>query len=322
MDISNNIRTRFLIISDTHGMEFITDKKLQHVDVAIHCGDLTDESKIEEFRTTIQLLKNIDAPLKLVIAGNHDFTMDIPVFKEKVADLEARQPGESKLAFKIFGDYGEARQLFEEAGTAGIILLDEGIHRFNLRNGALLTVYASPYTPTSSVGDWGFQYHRDEKHDFAIKKDVDIVITHGPPKGIMDYTGSSQRGGCSTLFEAVARARPRLHCFGHIHEGWGAKLITWRDKPSETPSHFTDIDNERSVLVEKLSTLKLKTPEAKLKMEKYIREGCCTTSHCTGDPNPLEFNSQTLFVNAAIKGMSDNDPAHLPWLVDIELPKG
>ncbi|KAI0133555.1 hypothetical protein BJ170DRAFT_606663 [Xylariales sp. AK1849] len=59
----------------------------------------------------------------------------------------------------------------------------------------------------------------------------------------MDYTDSKQRAGCPHLFGAIRRAKPLLHCFGHIHEGWGSKLVTWRDKISERPSHFTDIDN-------------------------------------------------------------------------------
>lgn len=223
-----NIKTRFLIISDTHGEEFRPETKpLKHADVTIHCGDLTDGSKIEEYRATIRLLKDRDAPLKLVIAGNHDFTMDIPVFKRKIA--EVRPPLDPNLVRREYGDYGEVRQLFKEAEAeaAGIVFLDEGTHRFTLENGALLTVYASPWTP-SLGGHWGFQYHPEQGqgHNFAIEKGVDVVITHGPPRGIMDYTASDQRAGCPDLFAAVARARPRLHCFGHIHEGWGAKLVT------------------------------------------------------------------------------------------------
>jgi hypothetical protein len=328
MDVSNesNIKTRFLIISDTHGMEFTPMiRPTDHADVAIHCGDLTDKSKIEEFQTTIQLLKDIDAPLKLVIAGNHDFAMDVPVFKRKIAELEARQSVEPELLRKTYGDYGEVRQLFEEAKAAGIIFLDKGIHRFNLENGALLTVYASPYTP--SLGDRGFGYHPEQGHDFSIKKGVDVVITHGSPRGIMDYTHSRQRAGCPQLFGVVARARPCLHCFEHIHEGWGAKLITWRDQLSEIPSHFTDIDNDKSVLVENLSSLRgskfdtIQTLEEKFKkMEYYHHERSRVTSHCAGDANLIKSGSQTLFVNAAIEGTSEDYPVQLPWLVDIELP--
>ena len=321
---STSVKTRFLILSDTHGMEFRPEHRpFQHADVAIHCGDLTEESKLEEYRASIRLLKDIHAPLKLVIAGNHDFTMDVPAFRKKVAD--ARPPLDPDLVRKVYGDYGNARQMFEDARAAGIIFLDGGSHQFTLENGAVLTVYASPWTP--SLGDWGFQYPPGQGHNFEITKGIDLVITHGPPKGIMDYTESKQRAGCSDLFGAVARARPRLHCFGHIHEGWGAKMVTWRDQLTETPSHFTDIDNEKSVILEKLSGFKqsrfdtVESKEQKLKKtEHYRRERCYTTSHCIGDANPLEFGKQTLFVNAAIQGTEEH-PLQMPWLVELELPR-
>jgi Calcineurin-like phosphoesterase len=209
--MDSKIKTRLLIISDTHGMDFSpAHKPLQHADVAIHCGDLTGGSKLEEFRTTIQLLKDINAPLKLAIAGNHDFTMDIPTFEKKVE--EVTPPLDPELVAKEYGTLGEARHLFEGAKDAGIIYLDEGTHQFTLKNAALLMVYASPYTP--ALGAWGFQYHPERGHNFSIRKEVDVAITHGPPRGIMDYTYSRERAGCPNLFAAVARARPRVHCFG------------------------------------------------------------------------------------------------------------
>ena len=318
------VRTRFLILSDTHGTEFpLENRPIQHADVAIHCGDLTEESKMEEFRASIRLLKDIHAPLKLVIAGNHDFTLDIVAFRKKVAD--ARPPLDPALVREVYGEYGGARQIFEDARAAGVIFLDEGSHQFLLENRAILNVYASPWTP--SLGDWGFQYPPVQGRNFEIMKGVDLVITHGPPKGIMDYTESKQRAGCSDLFGAVARARPRLHCFGHIHEGWGAKMVTWRDQLTERPSHFTDINNERSIVVEKLSGFrqsKFDTEESKgqksQKTEHCRRERCYAISHCTGDANPLQFGAQTLFVNAAIQGTKEH-PLQLPWLVEVELPK-
>ena len=302
------VKTRRLILSDMHGTEFQSENKsIQHTDVAIHCGDLTEESKLNEFRASIRLLQAIDAPLKLVIAGNHDFTMDIPAFRKKVA--EAQPPLDPDLVKKEYGDYGETRQILEDARAAGVIFLDEGSHRFILRNGALLTVYASPYTP--SLADWGFQYPPAHGHDL----------------GIMDCTDSKQRAGCSDLFGAVARARPRLHCFGHIHEGWGAKMVTWRGQLTETPSHFTDIDNERSTVIEKLSGLRpSKFDSAEIKMQKleklehYQRKRCYTTSHCPETANPLEFGAQTLSISAAIEGTQDH-PLQLPWLVELNLPK-
>lgn len=302
---SSNIKTPFLVFSDTHGLDSLPDSiSCPFANVAIHCGDLTTESKIHEYEASIRFLQAVYAPLKLVIAGNHDFTMDIPVFQRKVA--EAQPPLEPQLVEIAYGDYGQARRLFNE-GT-GITFLDEGTHFFCLRNGALLSVYASPQTP--SLGDWGFQYHPDYGHEFSIDK-VDIVMTHGPPRGIMDYTRSGQRAGCPYLFEAVARARPRMHCFGHIHEAWGAKLVTWRPHTTTKPSHLTNIDNGKSVLIDRLPSCREKNGQT--------LSGCSATSHCSGDPNPLQCGSQTLFVNAAIEGAEDF-ALQPPWVIDLELP--
>ena len=94
----------------------------------------------------------------------------------------------------------------------------------------------------------------------------------------MDYTEFKQRAGCPDLFGAIARARPRLHCFGHIHDGWGAKMVTWRERLTEKPSHFTEIDNDRSTTIEKLSGIehsRFDTPESKekkSKKEQYHRQ--------------------------------------------------
>lgn len=164
-----NIKTRFIIISDTHGEEFKPEAKpLKHADVAIHCGDLTDQSKIEEYRATIRLLKDIDASLKLVIAGNHDFTMDNPVFKRKIA--EVRPPLDPDVVRREYGDYGEVRQLFEEAKAAGIMFLDEGTYHFTLENGALLTVYASPWTP--SLGGWDFSITQRKGTNSLLRREL------------------------------------------------------------------------------------------------------------------------------------------------------
>ncbi|CAG8198983.1 unnamed protein product [Penicillium olsonii] len=324
--MTTNIKTRFLICSDTHGISSLpglVPSTEQHADVAIHCGDLTTESQLHEYKASILLLQEINAPLKLVIAGNHDFTMDIPMFHKKVAEAPSL---ERELVERAYGYDGEARRLFEDTG---ITFLDEGVHSFHLQNGALLTVYASPYTP--SLGDWGFQYHPDQGHDFMIDASshthsIDIVITHGPPRGILDYTNSGERAGSVDLFRALARARPRprMHCFGHIHEGWGAKLVTWRDRTSDFPSHLTDIDNGQSCSIAKLSDINDRNRHP-LSGDSAPLE-CFTTSHCSGDAHPLQWGSQTLFVNASIEGAhqglddkNENITMQPPWLVDLEL---
>lgn len=103
----------------------------------------------------------------------------------------------------------------------------------------------------------------------------------------MDITNGRERVGCPDLFGAVARARPSIHCFGHIHEGWGAKLVTWKGSGTNKPSHFTAIDNENSPVIEKLAALRQSTldsdeiaAEKRMKLERLSHTRCSTTSHC------------------------------------------
>ncbi|KAI1353182.1 ser/Thr protein phosphatase family protein [Xylaria sp. FL0043] len=313
------VKTRILIISDTHGKTFKVTPE-HKADLVIHCGDLTDKSKLHEYQQTLQLLKDLDAPLKLVIPGNHDFSLDAVAFERKVN--EAAKIHGPEFVRREYGGYGEVRRLFDEA--PGIMLLDEGTHKFTSQNGALLTVYASPYTP--STRDNTFQYHPDDGHKFAIEEHTDIVITHGPPLGIMDrtYHGSV---GCEDLFAAVARARPRLHCFGHVHADWGAKLVAWRDETTYTRSRFAGIDEDRCVVIDTLRRITLrKSDRPQLRWSKLYRalqykaKGYCAASCCQGDRHAVEFGANTLFVNAAIQGISRNFPMHPPWIVDIDLP--
>ncbi|KAK8048291.1 hypothetical protein PG994_010021 [Apiospora phragmitis] len=95
----------------------------------------------------------------------------------------------------------------------------------------------------------------------------------------------------------------------------------------QPPSHSTHIDNDRSVVIEKLSNLTKgrfdDSDMTRAKVERaqaYARKGYCITSHCSHDTHPLSSGSQTLFVNASIEGRDDDLPVQPPWIVDIELP--
>jgi Icc-related predicted phosphoesterase len=82
--------------------------------------------------------------------------------------------------------------------------------------------WGSPHTPT--FGNWAFMKKR-EKINLVwqnIPDDTDILIVHGPPKGILDHSynreGVYERCGCSALRKHVLnRIKPKLMCFGHIH---------------------------------------------------------------------------------------------------------
>ncbi len=63
-------------------------------------------------------------------------------------------------------------------------------------------------------------------HDrwMKIPEDTDVLITHGPPKGIGDEALAGlwcQNVGCVDLLHRIKQLRLKAHIFGHIHEGYG-----------------------------------------------------------------------------------------------------
>ena len=77
--------TKFLALSDTHNLEPYVfqdaDSPLYNcnqprVDVLLHCADLTQVGDMSAYKKALRMLGSFDAELKLVIAGNHDISLD------------------------------------------------------------------------------------------------------------------------------------------------------------------------------------------------------------------------------------------------------
>lgn len=84
---------------------------------------------------------------------------------------------------------------------------------------------------------------------------VDVVISHGPPAfpGLSGYNlDVSERGehcGCEKLARALERVKPRLCCFGHIHEGWGAAKMDWDSRRLDVNTLNADGGGKETLLV-------------------------------------------------------------------------
>jgi Icc-related predicted phosphoesterase len=61
------------------------------------------------------------------------------------------------------------------------------------------------------------------RHWAGIPDDVDVLITHGPPHGVLDLSpGQVEPMGDRELMARVKELPSlRLHCFGHVHGGYG-----------------------------------------------------------------------------------------------------
>ncbi len=64
-----------------------------------------------------------------------------------------------------------------------------------------------------------------EKQIQLIPNNIDVLVTHQPPFGILDRSGRNlQHYGCKALRKKVSVLQPKLHLFGHEHNQYGHLL--------------------------------------------------------------------------------------------------
>lgn len=184
---------RLVVTSDTHGKHDWL--KLPDGDVLIHCGDWSTYGQRQEQIDFVNWLAKQKPKYReiIVVPGNHD------IF--------------------AFEHYKETRDMFNNAGA---IFLEEA----SCTIGGI-KFYGSPWTPF--FGGWPYMLSRGQAMKFIwdrIPDNTDILITHGPPYGFLDevkdWSGKMIHVGCEELLKAIERVKPKVHVFGHIHEG--AKL--------------------------------------------------------------------------------------------------
>ena len=176
------------MISDTHG--FHKDLIVPKADMVIHAGDFSNTKdpgiNANEVRTFLEWYREIPIPIKALCAGNHDTSIEKGLITVK------------------------------DLSEGGIIYMQ---HAYREIDG--IKIFASPFTP--EFCDWAFNVRRDRLFQYwkDIPKGLDILVTHGPPKGILDIadklSGEMEYCGDKALLNKVMEANPKVHQYGHIH---------------------------------------------------------------------------------------------------------
>ena len=195
--IRNKDALKIVCISDTHC--FIAT--IPEGDVLIHAGDLTKEGTVSEIQTQLDWLDKLPHQHIIVIAGNHD----------SYFDPRSRRPQDfdKKLDFKRI----------QYLQHSGIVL------EFASKGDRKLMIYGSPQIPECGGEEHAFQYRRqDDAWSGTLPKDVDVLVTHTPPRWHLDLPGGI---GCDFLLKEVWRVKPELHVFGHVHAGHGNQTVYW-----------------------------------------------------------------------------------------------
>lgn len=195
-------------ISDTH--EKHEDLELKGGDILIHCGDATQLGTPRKVHNFLKWFGAQNYKYKVMIAGNHDI------------GWEPMGEGLHKKTFHFRGMWlvkkGLEKTYRRWAEANGIIYLHNKLVEIEG-----CRIYGSPYQKMIDKWNvWAFNYYCEEGYSWDhIPEDIDILVTHCPPYGILDNSKSHYRYGSPKLAARVEEVKPQVHCFGHIHEGYG-----------------------------------------------------------------------------------------------------
>lgn len=185
---------KIALISDTHCQHSkITENLLDNSpDMIIHAGDATNVKdsmmnmmEMDIFYKWFSLFRNTKT---IFVPGNHDVSIGRGLFD--------------------YSKYYTVKTLINDMVEV------EGVK-----------IWGSPYTPSFGQG-WAYNQSRSSLGQFwekNIPEEVDIIITHGPPYGVLDLTINKtkkdwERVGCKGLMKTIEKRKPKLVVFGHLHD--------------------------------------------------------------------------------------------------------
>lgn len=175
---------KIVSFADTH--RCVDGLKIPCADVVICAGDFCNIGGFEDIIAFNQWFSELPAEYKIVVAGNHDvcFERNLSIAKTFLDD--------------------------------DLLYLQDKLIEINGIN-----FYGSPWQ--LPFMNWAFNLPEDElrKKFTHIPNEVDILITHSPPFGILDSTPAKKNLGSKSLLEKVMLVKPKFHIFGHIHHGYG-----------------------------------------------------------------------------------------------------
>lgn len=181
---------RVCVLADLH----TALPNLQEHDLTIIAGDVLDGNLQQQYNFYINKfipwVSRIPSKKVILIAGNHCWL------------------------------WQQAREICEKNLPPNVTYLQDSGTTIEM-NGRKLEVWGTPWTPI--FHDWAFNASPDEQEEYfsRIPEGLDILVSHGPPLGILDTNGVGENCGSAILRRHVERVVPKVCIFGHIHEARG-----------------------------------------------------------------------------------------------------
>jgi Icc-related predicted phosphoesterase len=192
---------KIVAISDVHAKW----QKLQipECDILISAGDYSFRGEKHLVKNFHEWLNKQEAGYIISVQGNHETWVE--------------------------QNFQEAKELAEKV-CPGVHFIDEGLVEIEG-----IKIWCSAIQPW--FHNWAWNRHRGaeiKRHWDLIPVDTNILVTHGPPYGVLDEVvradGSSYNppnlAGCEELAKKILDLKQLdLHFFGHIHCGAGQKHV-------------------------------------------------------------------------------------------------
>ena len=213
-DASTSAVLRLVCISDTHDCHGCVD--VPNGDVLLVAGDMLARGRAFSHTYATKKLQHVadwlnahPHPHKVVIGGNHDLPMET-LGAEAVQRLFSSSSGVCGAAAQHNGrDRGPVGSTIylEDSGTTLTfpVHAGAGAGRTAGKVARAVSVYGTPHNRGSSRNS-AFQTRASERLA-AIPAGVDVLLSHGPLPS-----------------DVLARARPRVHVWGHLHERYGVRV--------------------------------------------------------------------------------------------------
>ena len=190
------MKMRITFISDSHNKHNLLNGFLPGGDLLIHAGDISSRGythEIENFAKWYDKIDNYDS--KVFICGNHDFG-----FQDDAEKVKGLLTGYKTIDYLQDDWMGVGEDMDN-----------------------MVKIWGSPWQP--EFHNWAFNLPRGEKLKEKwdmIPDDVDILVTHGPAFGKLDFVPyDGVNVGCEDLLSKIQEIKPKIHLCGHIHSGRG-----------------------------------------------------------------------------------------------------
>lgn len=172
-------------LSDTHEKHSKINE-FPEADIFIFAGDFTNRGSLRSADQFNQWLGSLPYEHNIVICGNHEIGFDHKS-KEEIQKI-----------------------------LSNAIYLDQNFVEING-----VKIWGEPRQP--EFRNWAFNKKFDDMKNCweLIPDDIDILLTHGPPKDYGDRTSDGRNVGCVYLNQFIKKNKiPYIVC-GHIHEARG-----------------------------------------------------------------------------------------------------